>query len=308
MNSASPIIQAPHASAKRRPAVSIGMPAYNAEQTIRGSIECLLGQTLADCELIVSDNASTDGTWAIIEEYAHKDPRVVAVRQPTNIGANGNYSAVFARARGRYFKWASSNDWCAPRFIEQCVAYLDAHPDTVMVAPRTRLFHGPLDSFTDYDRDVAFNQADPVDRFVAVGTSLALNNVLNGVVRTDVLARTRLIEHYVGADVVLVGHLALLGKIALLEERHFYRRMDRETATHLMSDDAVRRHHYPVATRRSLFPAWRRAAGSLHTVFSSGLSPRQALRALRWALRKTYWNVPDLGRDVVDALHYSVRR
>jgi hypothetical protein len=46
------------------------------------------------------------------------------------------YNAVFRLARGRYFKWASSNDWCAPELLERCVAYLDEHPHTVLVAPR----------------------------------------------------------------------------------------------------------------------------------------------------------------------------
>ena len=69
------------------PLVSIGMPAYNAEQTIGDSVECLLRQTLTDFELIISDNASTDGTWAIVEECARRDPRIVPVRQAQNIGA-----------------------------------------------------------------------------------------------------------------------------------------------------------------------------------------------------------------------------
>ncbi|HUG26227.1 glycosyltransferase family 2 protein [Piscinibacter sp.] len=307
MSSTSPTPRTP-APSLERPVVSVGMPAYNAAQTIRGSIDCLLSQTLRNLELIISDNASTDGTWDIIDEYARKDPRIIAIRQRDNIGANGNYSAVFSKARGRYFKWASSNDWCAPQFLERCAAHLDEHPETVLVSPRTRLFEGALDRFTDYERDVSFEQADPVDRFVAVGTLLALNNVLNGVARTEVLARTRLIEHYVGADTVLIGHLALLGKISLLDERYFYRRMDQQTATQLMSAEALARHHYPTRTRRSLFSAWRRVGGSLHAAVSSGLSTTDALRALRWVLRTTYWSAGELRRDVADAIAYSVRR
>lgn len=294
--------------ADARPLVSIGMPTYNAEKTIRMSIECLLHQTLANFELLISDNASTDGTWAIVEEYARRDARVIGIRQATNIGANGNYSAAFRGARAPYFKWASSNDWCAPQFLEQCVARLEAQPDAVLVAPRTRIFSDSLDNFAEYLRDYAFNQANPVERFAAVGKSLALNNVLNGVARTDVLARTRLIEHYVGADVVLVAHLALLGKIELLEQPMFYRRMDRETATQLMTADALHRHHYPVKTRRALFPAWRRAGGWLHAACASGLSRADTIGALSWALRSAYWSAPALGRDMVDSIAQTVRR
>ncbi len=77
------------------PLVSIGMPAYNSEQTIRSALDCMLAQTLQDFELIVSDNASTDGTWDIVQEYARRDPRVRGIRQPYNTGANTNYSLAF---------------------------------------------------------------------------------------------------------------------------------------------------------------------------------------------------------------------
>lgn len=290
------------------PTVSIGMPAYNAQATIRESIDALLRQTLVDFELIISDNASTDGTWAIIEDCARRDTRIVAMRQPVNVGANGNYSAVFRAARARYFKWASSNDWCAPEFLALCVAHLEAHPDTVMVSPRTKLFETSLDSAIEYDRDAAFDSENAVDRLFELGRSLALNNVLNGVIRSDALRATRLIEHYPGADVVLVGHLALLGKVSLLEPHLFYRRMDQATATRLMSREAVHRHHYPAKTWRSLFPAWRMTAGWLQAVLSSHLSARETRRALGWVLRHAYWSKSDLRRDLIDAINYPVRR
>jgi glycosyltransferase involved in cell wall biosynthesis len=289
------------------PLVSLGMPAYSSARTIRESIDCVLGQDFQDLELIVSDNASTDDTWAILQEYAARDPRVVILRQPQNIGANGNYTAVFQAARGRYFKWASSNDWCAPQFLSRCVDYLEAHPDTVLVSPRTRLFHDIIDNGTDYDGDRSFEHADALRRFADVTSQLKLNNVLNGVVRVDALRRTRLIEHYRGADVVLVGHLALLGKIALLDEHLFGRRMDRETATPMMDAEAVHRHHYPHKTWRSLFPAWRHAAGCARAALATDLSRAQKLRALGWVARLSHWRSAELRRDVVDALRYPFR-
>lgn len=299
---------APDTKQGAAPAVSIGMPAYNAARTIRSAIDSLLAQSFDDLELIVSDNASTDETWSIIEEYARLDRRVVPLRQPHNIGANGNYSAVVRLARGRYFKWASSNDWCAPHFVARCVAHLERHADTVLVAPRTRLFENTPDTYVDYDRDQAFDDEDAVARFVRVGSSLALNNVLNGVVRTDALRRTRLIEHYPGADIVLVGHLALLGKIVLLDEPLFYRRMDSFTATRLMSAEAVHRHHYPRNSLRSLFPAWRLAAGWATAALASGLSVVDSARALSHVARMTHWMSAELRLDLANALRYLIRR
>ncbi len=289
------------------PLVSIGMPAYNSARTIRESLDCLLTQDCHDIEVIISDNASTDATWAILQEYAARDSRVVILRQPRNVGANGNYSAVFRAARGRYFKWASSNDWCAPDFVSSCVALLETRPDAVLVAPRTRLFQQTIDDGAAYNDDRAFDDPDPVRRFADVTTRMRLNNVLNGVVRTNALRRTRLIEHYRGADVVLVGHLALLGPILLLDRYLFGRRMDRASATPLMSDDAIRRHHHPTKTLNALFPGVRYAAGCFRAVAATSLSPTDRLRALAWVARLTRWRVPELGRDLIDALRYPLR-
>jgi len=65
------------------PKVSIGMPIYNGEKLIRDVLDSLLGQTFAYFELIISDNASTDSTSEICNEYAKKDKRIRYIRQPS---------------------------------------------------------------------------------------------------------------------------------------------------------------------------------------------------------------------------------
>ena len=111
--------------------LSVGMPAYNSEQDIRDAIDSVLNQTFTDFELIISDNASTDSTQSICEEYASKDPRIQYVRNDENIGVTGNYNAVFKLSKGKYFKWASSNDYCAPSFFEQIINTLEMKPEAV---------------------------------------------------------------------------------------------------------------------------------------------------------------------------------
>src|SRR5688572_28337892 len=99
----------------KAPLVSIGLPVYNGERFLSEALDSLLGQTLADFELIVSDNASTDRTAEICLAYAARDARVRYVRQQTNIGAIRNWNFVARQARGQYFKWASANDFCDSR-------------------------------------------------------------------------------------------------------------------------------------------------------------------------------------------------
>jgi len=92
------------------PTVSIGMPVYNGERFITEAIDSILAQTFTDFELIISDNASTDGTEAICNVYAARDSRIRYFRQSKNYGALFNFKFVLNEAQGLYFKWAATDD------------------------------------------------------------------------------------------------------------------------------------------------------------------------------------------------------
>jgi glycosyltransferase involved in cell wall biosynthesis len=150
-----------------RPRLSIGFPVYNSAATVRASLEALLGQTFTDYELVVSDNASTDGTFAICSELAARDPRVQVIRQPVNRGAFENFAAVLAPARGEYFMWAAGDDDWHPRLLDICVAALDRRPDVGVVFPRAKItsLRLPYPARTDLPR-LPFVEAD--DTFTRV--------------------------------------------------------------------------------------------------------------------------------------------
>ena len=78
--------------------VAIGMPVWNGEQFVSEAIESILGQTYGDLELVISDNASTDGTAEICSAYAKQDGRIRYIRQEKNIGAAPNHNEVFRRS------------------------------------------------------------------------------------------------------------------------------------------------------------------------------------------------------------------
>ena len=99
--------------------VSIGMPVYNGERFIREALDSLLAQTFTDFELIISDNASTDGTEAICREYAARDPRIRYVRQSENRGAAANFQFVLNEAVGEYFMWAAHDDQFYKKHLEK---------------------------------------------------------------------------------------------------------------------------------------------------------------------------------------------
>lgn len=93
------------------PIVSVIIPVYNVEKYLRQCLDSIVNQTLRDIEIICVDDGSTDGSSAILAEYAAKDSRVkVLTREHTNAGAARN--AGMAIATGEYLGFVDSDDWC----------------------------------------------------------------------------------------------------------------------------------------------------------------------------------------------------
>ena len=118
---------------QENPKVSIGMPVFNGEVFIRPAIESLLAQTFTDFELIISDNASSDGTEAICRELAATDSRIHYVRQKNNLGMFPNFKFTRDKARGEFFMWAAADDLKHPEFLRFSVAVLEDWPNVGLV-------------------------------------------------------------------------------------------------------------------------------------------------------------------------------
>jgi glycosyltransferase involved in cell wall biosynthesis len=290
------------------PKISVGMPAYNSSATIGNAIESLLAQSFADFELIVSDNASTDSTRDVVEGYGARDRRVRYVRQPVNVGVNPNYSHLVRHARGEFFKWSSSSDWCAPRFLERCLRVLETHEDTVLSVPRTRLFRGSPATSEDYPSDIEILDEQPSARLKRLNSTLALNNALNGVIRMSALRRTRLLGTYMSADVVLMGHLALLGKFRLVDERLFYRRMEKATATVLQDTATVLAQHYPDLGAHTLFQGSKQQVQWVRAVLAAPMPLGERMRSLAYVAKMCYWRRDAYLQDLRGAWYYVARR
>lgn len=119
------------------PIVSVIMPAYNGAAWIGETIESVLAQTFADFEIVIVDDASTDATWQVLQGFS--DPRVHCFRAERNGGPVLARNLAFAQAQGRYVVGLDQDDLCLPERFARQVAYLDAHPDTVLVASECRL-------------------------------------------------------------------------------------------------------------------------------------------------------------------------
>jgi len=106
----------------KNPAVSVCVPAYNTAPFLRQCIESALSQTFEDIELVLVDNASTDGTFDIAQEYERRDSRVRAYRNPRNIGLHGSYDRCMDLAKGAWVKFLCADDWLESDFIRRMLA------------------------------------------------------------------------------------------------------------------------------------------------------------------------------------------
>ncbi|WP_157215425.1 glycosyltransferase family 2 protein [Flavisphingomonas formosensis] len=119
----------------RDPVVSVIMPAYRGATLVGETIESVLAQTMGDFELIVVDDCSPDDTREVLRTYT-RDPRVRLIEAEENQGPVKTRNRAFAAARGRYIAGLDQDDICLPDRFARQAAYLDAHPETVIVAAK----------------------------------------------------------------------------------------------------------------------------------------------------------------------------
>lgn len=126
------------------PRVSVCMPAYNAERTIREAILSVLGQETVPLEVVVCDDGSHDGTLALVEGMARQDERIRVLKNVSNSGISRTRNRLLAESRGEYIAWLDADDLALPgRFAAQ-MNWLDAHPEVVIVG-------GGIEFFADSD-------------------------------------------------------------------------------------------------------------------------------------------------------------
>lgn len=280
------------------PILSVGMPAYNSEQDLETAINAILAQSFNDFELIISDNCSTDRTEEICQQFCLQDKRVKYHRNLTNVGASGNYNKVFELSSGKYFKWASSNDYCGPTFFERCIEALEHNPKAVLAYPKTRLYSGKLDNYFEYSENLSTTgMHSPAERMSFVIDQLRLNNIMNGIFVREVLAKTPLMIPFFASDSCLMAEVALHGEFEEVDDYLFYRQMDQESSTSMQDTKTLTEHYQPGSNKPMRFQNWKAYLFYLAAIKRSNLSKSDALEASKEVARRMFWHKDKLFKD-----------
>ncbi len=201
------------------PKVCIGIPVFNGENFIQEALDSILAQTFTDFDLIISDNASTDGTEAICRKYSEKDARVHYVRQAENTGGYSNFQYLISVSNADYFTWLAHDDLMYPDFLKCGVSFLESHVECACYSGSVRVIDGDglpqrIVCLKAYGKDVVWE--DIVHRFFVFPLDEQYFFIY-GLFRTSDLARVMLATKkgpFIGGmEYPILSKLALSGEL-----------------------------------------------------------------------------------------------
>ncbi|HEY8524093.1 MAG TPA: glycosyltransferase family 2 protein [Acidimicrobiales bacterium] len=291
------------------PLVSVGLAVRNGERHVAEAVRSVLNQDHARLELVISDNASDDGTEEICCDLARADARVRYHRQPRDIGLVQNFEAVLRRARGAYFTWIGDDDGLAPGYVARCVEALDEDRDLLLVTTE-QAYVGSDGTVETAGSDVPALRSDrPVERFAELlrllNESHLLLDPLYGMMRREPVARLPR-PVMVFEDQVFAARLALAGRFGHVPEVLAYRRVKPFP-------------RLPATARRLGVPAWRAHVATalqcrelLVAVREADLDPSERRRAraavARLYLRRTRRTAARRGRKLAGLAAHALAR
>lgn len=289
--------------------VSVGLTVYNGENYLRETLISILNQTFVDFELIISDNASTDCTQQICEEFALKDGRIKYFRNPTNLGMVPNLNRVFELSSADYFKWADHDDILEPEFIARCVEVLDNNPDIALCYPQAKLMDQDGNYLGEYDPLPKTDSTRPSIRFgnlIRYPDGRAIQSM--GLIRVSLLKKTVLNRSYPSSDEVLMANLTLLGAFYEIPERLLrYRIHPRQSTKGVLASERARVLFVDTALKdkKVILIKWPYFKDCLGVIKKAPISASERLscyyQLLRWFLITK--NFKSITKDILLVIH-----
>lgn len=198
------------------PLVTVVVPTYQRPKTLQRAIESVLTQDYPNIEIIIGDNASTDGTEALCRDLEQHHANITYIRRPANVGATANFELLRSEGTGKYFAFLGDDDWFSPGYLSTCIGALEADPQVAVAAGRS-VYHHP-DKVVAEPNPIRLTAETGPDRVVDYYRLVRANGVFYGVVRSDVNARVGALRNCQGADMVHVAERAYLGKVLTFEQ------------------------------------------------------------------------------------------
>ncbi|HAS39377.1 MAG TPA: hypothetical protein DCS93_02820 [Microscillaceae bacterium] len=122
------------------PLVSVITPVHNTEAYLPASIQSVLNQSLSNFEYIIIDDASTDRSWQIIQDFAQQDDRIKPVRNPQKQSLAQVRNQALEMAQGKYIAKIDADDINEPQRLQMQVSYLEKTPEVILCGAGVQYF------------------------------------------------------------------------------------------------------------------------------------------------------------------------
>ncbi|QGH36312.1 glycosyltransferase [Gracilibacillus salitolerans] len=119
------------AQQQQGPVITVIIPVYNAAETVQTALDSITNQTWTNLEILVVDDCSTDNTVEVVEQYAHKDPRIKLLKNSKNAGAYIARNKALQLATGEFVTINDADDWSHPEKITIQVQHLLENPNVI---------------------------------------------------------------------------------------------------------------------------------------------------------------------------------
>lgn len=201
--------------------LSICIPTFNRAAFIGATLDSIISQTTSECEIVISDNASTDNTEQVVAEYARRFDNLRYVRQDTNNGLDRNFNCAVELARGEYCWLMTDDDLLKPGAVARVLEalYRDLSLLVVNVEVRDFSMSKVLQCRRlNFESDRIYGQGEMDRLFVELDeTVMYIGNVI--IKRAIWIARER--ERYYGSLFIHVGVIfqeSLPGEVLVIAE------------------------------------------------------------------------------------------
>lgn len=204
--------------------VTIGIPVYNEAKFIAETLLSAVNQSYKDIQIIVSDNASTDNTLAIVNEIAANYANIKVIHHTSNLGAIKNFVFAMQQANTEFFCWLGGHDVMHPLFIEKALAAYQQQAGISLVYPESQV----IDEKGEKQAIFPNSSIDTSHLSLTFGALKVLKN-LGPCTAIHGLHRTKQVQSYqikeiVGTDSMILYHAAIQGKLLSLKENLYFRR------------------------------------------------------------------------------------
>ena len=158
-------------SAYQVPVISVCLPVYNAERFLAEAVESILEQTFKDFEFLILDDGSTDGSPAILAQYAARDPRIRITSRP-NKGLVATLNELIDQARGEFIARMDADDVALPERFERQIEHLRANPECVAVGCRQLVIDPEGDPIAVWSKGESHEEMDAGNLTGELGSTL----------------------------------------------------------------------------------------------------------------------------------------